>query len=113
MRDFTFELRRPKASERRGGAVSAKQVQHPVGQVPPILRRLKQLCVNRLNLRRLLKRLDISIDEGSVVANGVGGLEDDVEMVETAEVLQEKLEVVDRRGSLWQQAEDVRVERDA
>jgi hypothetical protein len=47
-----------------------------------------------------------------VIADGAGRVEDDVEMIEAAEVAKKELEIADRRRPLRQQPEDVRIERD-
>ena len=48
-----------------------------------------------------------------MAADGVSRVEDDVEVIEAAEILKEALEVADRRRLLRQQPENVGVERDA
>ena len=94
----------------RRRAVCAEQIELAVGEVAPVLAGFEELRVDRLDFRRVPQRLDVTIHELAVVADGAGRVEDDVEMIEAAEVAKKDLEISDRRRPLRQQPEDVGVE---
>ena len=103
MRDFDVEPRGSKASERRGRAVGAQQIQLSIRQVAPVFPWLEELGVNGLDLRCLPQPFDVSIHEFAMIPDEVSRFEDDIEMIQTAEILEKELERVDRRRALRQQ----------
>src|ERR1700736_5859519 len=112
MRDLAVELWRSKAGQRRARTVGAEQIELAIREVAPVLARLEELRVDRLDLRRPTERLDVSVHELAVIADGPGCFEHDVEMIEAAEVSKKQLEIANRRRALRQQPEDIGVERD-
>ena len=100
MGDLAVELRRPEARQRARRVLRAEQIELAVGEVAPVLTGLEQLRIDRLDFRSVSQRLDVAIHEIGVVADGGGGVEDNVQMVEAAEVLEKELKVANGQRPL-------------